>query len=268
MESKFILEELEREEAQFQKTLEKGEREFEKLVRNLSHKKKSPCSCCCGPCHPELVSGSLTISGQDAFNLYETYGFPLEITIELARERGLTVDEKEFQKAFQEHQKLSRAGSEQKFAGGLGDKSEDTVKLHTATHLLHSALRRVLGEHVEQRGSNITPERLRFDFSHPEKMTPEQIAEVEKLVNEAIQSDFPITCEETTVDSAKSAGAIGLFEHKYGDKVKMYTIGTFSREICGGPHVTHTGELGSFKILKEEASSRGVRRIKATVLSS
>ncbi len=250
-----ILEELAREEAQFQKTLEKGEKEFEKLVHSLS-------------CHPERSEGSQKhkiISGHDAFNLYETYGFPLEMTQELAAEKGLKVNAKEFQKAFEEHQALSRAGSEQKFKGGLGDRSEQTVKLHTATHLLHAALRKVLGLHVEQRGSNITPERLRFDFSHPDKMTPAQIAEVEKLVNEAIAADAPVSCEETTVDAAKSAGAIGLFEHKYGDKVKMYSMGEFSREICGGPHVAHTGELGHFKILKEEASSRGVRRIKAVV---
>ncbi|MCF7905889.1 alanine--tRNA ligase [Candidatus Gracilibacteria bacterium] len=285
----FVLEELEREEAQFQKTLEKGEREFQKMIEPLScpptpscHPERSEGSSpSChfksrSSCHPEptkpahrggagrLDSGS-QISGADAFHLYETYGFPLEITQELAAEKGLTVDEKEFQRAFEAHQALSRAGSEQKFKGGLGDQSETTVKLHTATHLLHAALRKVLGLHVEQRGSNITPERLRFDFSHPEKMTPEQIAEVEQLVNEAIQADAPIHCEESTVDAAKEAGAIGLFEHKYGDKVKVYSMGEFSKEICGGPHVQSTGELGSFKILKEEASSRGVRRIKATV---
>ncbi len=216
----------------------------------------------------EVKGKQSQISGADAFNLYETYGFPLEMTVELAHERNLKVDEKGFQKAFAEHQALSRAGSEQKFAGGLGDRSEETVKLHTATHLLHAALRKVLGTHVEQRGSNITPERLRFDFSHPDKMTPEQITEVEKLVNEAIKTDAPVTCAEMTVSEAKAEGAMGLFEHKYGDKVKMYTMGNFSKEICGGPHVEHTGLLKSFKILKEEASSRGVRRIKAVVSPS
>ena len=297
---KFVTEELEREEALFSKTLERGEKEFEKLVHSLSssfchsgsplriasdeeakllRKRATQMGSEASGRNPVDKKNSFVIArnevtkqskipGPAAFNLYETYGFPLEMTVELAHERNLTVDEAGFQKAFQDHQALSRAGSEQKFAGGLGDRSEETVKLHTATHLLHSALRKVLGPHVEQRGSNITPERLRFDFSHPDKMTPEQIAEVEKLVNDAIKADAPITCEETTVDAAKSAGAIGLFEHKYGDKVKMYTMGTFSREICGGPHVMHTGALGSFKILKEEASSRGIRRIKAVVSSS
>ncbi|MCF7812152.1 alanine--tRNA ligase [Candidatus Gracilibacteria bacterium] len=267
----FILEELNREEAQFLKTLEKGEKEFEKLVSSLSR-------------HPEFISGSPkscssseipkqvrndkregVIAGSDAFNLYETYGFPLEMTMELAEEKQLTVDEDGFYKAQELHQQKSRAGAEKKFSGGLGDKSEETVKLHTATHLLHAALRKVLGEHVEQRGSNITPERLRFDFSHEEKMTPEQITEVEKLVNDAIQADVPITKKEMTVEEAKQSGAIGLFEHKYGDKVKVYSMGDLSKEICGGPHVEHTGQLGSFKIKKEQASSRGVRRIKAVV---
>ncbi|MCF7917505.1 alanine--tRNA ligase [Candidatus Gracilibacteria bacterium] len=244
-----ILDELHREEMQFLKTLEKGEKEFEKML-----------------CHPERSEGSLkTITGDQAFNLYETYGFPLEMTVELAAEKNLKVDIDGFYKAQELHQQKSRAGSEAKFAGGLGDRSEESVKLHTATHLLHAALRKVLGPHVEQRGSNITPERLRFDFSHEEKMTPEQIAEVEKLVNEAIASDHPVSWVETTVEEAKKAGAIGLFEHKYGDKVKMYSMGDFSREICGGPHVEHTGLLKSFKIKKEEASSRGVRRIKAVV---
>jgi alanyl-tRNA synthetase len=243
-----ILKTLEYEEKQFLRTLEKGEKEFEKLAEKIlihSHKKE--------------------ISGKKAFYLYETYGFPFEMTVELATEKGLTVEKDGFYKAQELHQQKSRAGAESKFKGGLGDRSETTVRLHTATHLLHTALRKVLGNHVEQRGSNITPERLRFDFSHGEKMSPEQISKVEQLVNEAIKADVPIVCAEVTVEKAKAKGAIGLFEDKYGDRVKMYTMGEFSREICGGPHVSRTGELGSFKIKKEESSSRGVRRIKAIV---
>lgn len=251
-----ILEELEREEAQFAKTLEKGLRIIEKMERigAFEHIPEGA--------EPKIFN---RVDANLAFDLYQTYGFPLEMTQEELSKRGLVVDENEFYKAQELHQQKSRAGAEAKFAGGLGDRSEETVRLHTATHLLHAALRKVLGDHVEQRGSNITPERLRFDFTHGDKMTPEQIAEVEKLVNEAITADAPVTCVETTVDEAKKAGAIGLFEHKYGDKVKMYTMGDFSREICGGPHVNRTGELGSFKIKKEESSSRGVRRIKAVV---
>ena len=156
-------------------------------------------------------------------------------------------------------------GSEQKFKGGLAEQNEKTIAYHTATHLLHKALQIVLGEHATQKGSNITTERLRFDFSHPEKMTKEQLQQVEDIVNEQIKRDLTVTCEEMTVEEAKKAGAMGLFENKYGDKVKVYTIGDFSKEICGGPHVTHTGELGHFKIKKEESSSAGVRRIKAVL---
>ena len=205
------------------------------------------------------------ISGKNAFNLYETYGFPIELTCEMAAEKGFEVDRAGYDAAFAKHQELSRAGAEQKFKGGLADHSEATARLHTATHLLQAALRKVLGTHVEQRGSNITAERLRFDFSHPDKMTPEQIAEVQVLVNDAIKRDLPISCDEMTVEEAKEAGAMGLFESKYGEKVKVYTMGDVSKEICGGPHAQHTGELVGFKILKEESSSRGVRRIKAVI---
>ena len=187
------------------------------------------------------------------------------MTIEEAKKHDLTVDREGFDRAFEEHQEKSRAGAEEKFKGGLQDNSEATARLHTATHLLHSALKKVLGDHVEQRGSNITAERLRFDFSHPDKMIPEQKEEVEKLVNTAIKSDAEVTMETMTVDEAKSAGAIGLFEGKYGEKVKVYTMGDFSKEICGGPHVEKLGELGSFKIKKEQSSSAGIRRIKATL---
>jgi len=190
----------------------------------------------------------------------------------MAVERGQVVDRVVFQEEFRKHQELSRAGSEQKFAGGLADTSEATVKLHTATHMLHQALRSVLGQHVAQKGSNITPERLRFDFSHPVKMTPEQIQATETLVNENIKKDLPVHFLMLTLDEAKTRGAIGLFEDKYatlGDKIKVYFIGNeatgeyYSKEVCGGPHVEHTGLLGHFKIVKEEAVAGGVRRIKA-----
>ncbi len=245
----FIFEELNIEETQFRKTLEQGEKEFTKVAEKiLEHSPKKE------------------LSGKVAFNLYETYGFPLEMTVELAEEKGMSVDVEGFKKAEEKHKEASRAGAEKKFQGGLSRENlEEEKKLHTATHLLHTALRKVLGDHVEQRGSNITAERLRFDFSHPEKMTPEQIEEVERLVNEAIHAHAPVTCTEMTVDEAKAQGAIGLFEDKYGASVKVYTMGEFSKEICGGPHVDNTSELGCFKIRKEEASSRGVRRIKAVI---
>ena len=233
------------EKDKFVKTLSHGEKEFEKAIQRLKQENKD------------------TIDGQTIFKLYETYGFPPEITSDLAEEQGFKIDMTEFDKLFKEHQDKSRMGSEQKFKGGLADQNEQTIKYHTATHLLHKALQIVLGDHAKQKGSNITTERLRFDFSHPEKMTKEQLQQVEDIVNEKIKEDLPVTCEEMTVEEAKKAGATGLFENKYGEKVKVYTIGDFSKEICGGPHVKHTGELGKFKILKEESSSAGVRRIKA-----
>ena len=232
------------EKDKFVKTLSHGEKEFEKAIQRLKQENKD------------------TIDGQTIFKLYETYGFPPEITSDLAEEQGFKIDMTEFDKLFKEHQDKSRMGSEQKFKGGLADQNEQTIKYHTATHLLHKALQIVLGDHAKQKGSNITTERLRFDFSHPEKMTKEQLQQVEDIVNEKIKEDLPVTCEEMTVEEAKKAGATGLFENKYGEKVKVYTIGDFSKEICGGPHVKHTGELGKFKILKEESSSAGVRRIK------
>ena len=211
------------------------------------------------------VSGSV-IDGKLAFYMFETFGFPLEVTQEIAAERGLKVDVETFNKAFEEHQAKSRMAGEKLFKGGLADTSEESTKLHTATHLLHEALRRVLGNHVEQKGSNITPERLRFDFSHPDKMTPEQIKAVETLVNEQINRALPITLQDMSLEDAKAKGAIGLFESKYGERVNVYFMGDFSTEVCGGPHVQNTKDLGGFKIQKEEASSRGVRRIKAVVL--
>ena len=233
------------EKNKFIKTLAHGEKEFEKAINKAKSENKN------------------VIDGQTIFKLYETYGFPPEITADLAKEQGFEIDNSEFDKLFKAHQEKSRMGSEQKFKGGLAEQNEKTIAYHTATHLLHKALQIVLGEHAKQRGSNITTERLRFDFSHPEKMTKEQLQKVEDIVNEQIKRDLPVTCEEMTLEEAKKSGAMGLFENKYGDKVKVYTIGDFSKEICGGPHVTHTGKLGHFKIKKEESSSAGVRRIKA-----
>ena len=233
------------EKDKFIKTLGHGEKEFEKVINKLEHENKN------------------VIDGKTIFKLYETYGFPPEITADLAQEKGYKIDLTEFDKLFKEHQEKSRLGSEQKFKGGLAEQNEITTAYHTATHLLHQALRNVLGDHVKQSGSNITTERLRFDFSHPEKMTPEQIKQVEDIVNEQIKRDLNVVSEEMPLEEAKKSGAIGLFENKYGDTVKVYTIGDFSTEICGGPHVKHTGELGHFKIKKEESSSAGIRRIKA-----
>lgn len=245
----FILEHLEREEAQFRSTLVKGEKELN-----------------------EYLSRNEAIDGAKMFYFFETYGVPRELTGEIVRKMGRTVTKPEtFETAKESHQHLSRTAAAGKFKGGLVDHSAETTKLHTATHLLNAALRTALGGHVMQKGSNITAERLRFDFAHPEKMTPEQIAGVESLVNGAISADLPVSFHVTTVDGAKSEGAIGVFDERYGNEVKVYVVGdpeagnVFSREICGGPHVARTGMLGSFKIQKEESSSTGVRRIRAVV---
>ncbi|MBO4925757.1 MAG: hypothetical protein J5472_04705 [Clostridia bacterium] len=211
------------------------------------------------------LSTLTVLDGRSAFKLYDTYGFPIEMTKELAAEKGLTVDEEDFAQRFKQHQETSHAGAEQRFKGGLADASEQTACLHTATHLLQAALRHVLGDEVHQKGSNITAERLRFDFTFGRKMTPEELQEVERLVNVAIEAKAPVTMEEMTVAEAKAQGAMGLFESKYGERVKVYTMGKFSKEICGGPHASNTGDLVSFKIQKEESSSAGVRRIKATI---
>ncbi len=243
----FIFEELSREENKFSLTLEKGEKEFEKLLPNL------------------MKGNNRVISGRMAFKLYDTYGFPIELTMELAKENGFSVDKKGFDEAFEKHQAISRAGAEGQFKGGLADHSEQTTALHTATHLLHAALCRVLGGYVKQLGSNITAERLRFDFNNPQALTKEQIAEVEKLVNEVIEKDIPVECSTMTLEEAHEKGAAAQFDSKYGEKVSVYTIGDFSCEVCGGPHVKHTGELGHFRIVKEQSSSAGVRRIKAVV---
>lgn len=251
---KEIVETLTKEERQFGRTIQEGMKQVNKYIDQNSAQSQ----------------GLKIIPGDVAFHFYDTYGFPLELTKEIVSERGFTVDEPAFQKSFEEHQALSRAGAEQKFKGGLQDHSAETTKLHTATHLLNAALRTVLGEHVSQKGSNITAERLRFDFNHPDKMTPEQVKRVEDIVNEAIRKDLPVSYHVTNVDGAKAEGAIGVFDDRYGAEVKVYMVGDetkgiFSKEICGGPHVARTGMLGSFKIQKEESSSAGVRRIKAVV---
>ena len=218
----------------------------------------------------QITNTKKELNAQEIFELYTSYGFPLEMVKELAEEKGLSVDEKGFEEAFKKHQELSRAGAEGKFSGGLADDSEEVKQFHTATHLLHQALREVLGNHVAQKGSNITKERLRFDFSHPEKMTDEQKKEVEAIVNKQIKANLPVHFHEMTVEEAKEFGAIGLFEERYGEKVKVYTVGekedAFSKEICGGPHVEKTSELaGTFRIKKEESVSAGIRRIKAVL---
>ena len=241
-----ILQELHQEETRFGKTLDEGKREFDKIAAILKE------------------HGQNQINGRTAFKLYDTYGYPLEMTVELAAENGFTVDREGYEAAFRKHQELSRQG-EGTFKAGLADHSEATVAMHTATHLLHKALKVVLGEHCNQKGSNITPERLRFDFTHPEKMTPEQIQKVEDLVNEQIQKDLPVKREMMTLDEARAQGATALFSSKYGEQVSVYSIGDFSKEVCGGPHVGHTGDMGHFKILKESSSSAGVRRIKAVL---
>ncbi|ADN01748.1 alanine--tRNA ligase [Spirochaeta thermophila] len=244
----FVLEELRGEEDKFLKTLQKGEHEFEKMLPNL------------------LKNPKKVIPGRIAFRLYDTYGFPIEVTEELAREHGLTVDRAGFDEEFERHRERSKQGADRVFKGGLADHTEETTKLHTATHLLHQALRIVLGPHVQQKGSNITPERLRFDFSHPEKLTPEQIRKVEEIVNQKIKEDLPVTMEVMTLEEAKEKGAIAFFTDRYDEKVKVYSVGDFSKEVCGGPHVERTGVLGRFKIVKEQSSSAGVRRIRAVLL--
>jgi len=268
---KFIFEELEKEENKFNKTIEQGLKIFEK--RRL------------GGFGQIVFGGSqrgkkTEISGKEVFDLFQTHGFPLEMTKEIAKEKGFSVDENGFYKEYRKHQELSRISAEKKFKGGLASGGEMEMKYHTATHLLHAALKAVLGDRAKQAGSNITAERLRFDFTHPEKLMPQQISEVEDLVNAEIKKNQEVKVQELSVEEAKKAGAIGIFEQKYGEKVKVYSIGPstnstssrqagsgrpFSVEICGGPHVERTGVLGHFKITKEESSSAGVRRIKAVL---
>ena len=233
------------EKDKFVKTLAKGEKEFAKEIETIKQQGKD------------------TVPGKMVFRLYDTYGFPPEETEELAQENGMKIDKEEFEKLFKEHQEKSRAGAEQKFKGGLASTGEMETKYHTATHLLNAALKQVLGSHVHQRGSNITAERMRFDFSHPAKMTAEEKQATEDLVNEWIKEAIPVEHLEMKKDEAIRLGAEAMFIEKYGDIVSVYKIGDKSIELCGGPHVKNTSELGHFKIKKEESSSSGVRRIKA-----
>jgi len=240
-----ILSEIKKEKEKFETTLSNGEKEFLKITEKLK----------------EL--GINKINGKTLFRLYDTFGFPPEVTEELAKEIDFEVDMESFKSLYKEHQELSRKGSEAKFKGGLADNSLETTKYHTATHLIHQALKNILGDYVEQRGANITSERIRFDFVQPTKVERETLDKVEDMVNYIISQNIPVICEEMTKDSAKASGAHGIFNDKYGDRVKVYKIGTFSKEICGGPHVENTGILENIKIVKEEAVSSGVRRIKA-----
>ena len=242
-----IAETLGREETKFKATLERALRHYQRVVDCLRQE------------------GRQTISGEEAFDLFETYGFPLQFTVELAKEQGLAVDEAGFEACYSAHRQGSRDALDEKFKGGLADHSEQTTRLHTASHLLQAALRLVLGTGVHQMGSNITPERLRFDFSHPEKVTPEQLALVEGMGNAQIAGDLSVSMEIMPLSQAVEAGALAFFGEKYGELVKVYSMGAFSKEVCGGPHVQHTGELGHFRILKEEAVGRGVRRIRAVL---
>jgi alanyl-tRNA synthetase len=238
---------LEAEENRFNQTLDKGAAMFAKVAEQLK------------------AHNQTQISGKTAFKLYDTFGYPLEMTLELAKEQGLEVDVAGFEEANRKHQELSRTTSAGSFKAGLQDNSEVVTRMHTATHLLHAALHKVLGPTANQKGSNITAERLRFDFTWPDKMTESQIAEVEKLVNEWIEQGIDVTKKLTTVEEAKAEGAVALFGAKYGEQVSLYSIGEVSKEICCGPHVENTKELGSFKIQKEQSSSAGVRRIKAVI---
>src|SRR3989344_604867 len=243
LDSKRISIELIKEEKNFLETLEQGLRFFDKIIK-----------------------GKKEISGKNSFLLYQSYGFPFEMTKELCEEKGIILSEKEFKKELRKHQELSRTASAGKFKSGLADNSESTTRLHTATHILNQALRNVLSvPSIEQKGSNITPERLRFDYSFDRKLTPEEIKEIEDEVNFQINRNLEMTYKEISVEEAKKTGAIGVFDHKYGEKVKVYTLGDYSKEICGGPHVKNTKEMGHFKIIKEESSSKGVRRIKAVL---
>jgi alanyl-tRNA synthetase len=242
-----ILDELQAEEERFEKTLTRGTAELTKILGKLTE-------------HAQT-----TVSGRVAFRLFDTYGFPLEFTEEICAEQGLTVDRKGFEKAFAKHREVSKQGAEKSFKGGLQDHSDATTRLHTATHLLHKSLQLVLGDHVQQKGSNITADRLRFDFSHPAKMTAEEKQQVEAMVNDVIGKDMPISMETMTLEEARQVGAMALFDGKYSEQVKVYSIGDFSKEVCGGPHVERTGELGHFRIKKEASSSAGVRRIRAVL---
>jgi len=243
-----ILNALTHEEERFGRTLERGLREFEKLEEGLQQR------------------GETVLAGEGVFRLFDTFGFPPTLTAELARERGLSIDLDSFNTLFKQHQERSRQANQEKFAGGLADHSERTMRLHTATHLLHQALRDVLGTHVRQMGSNITPQRLRFDFSHPEKLTPEEIQRIEEIVNQQIQRNLQATMEVMPLQQALDQGALAFFGERYGDLVKVYKIGDYSMEVCGGPHVQHTGGMGHFRIIKAESTGQRVQRIRADLV--
>ena len=239
-----ILTKLGEEIEKFSKTIQLGQKEFEKVA---------------------YWSKDKVINGKTAFRLYDTFGFPIELTIEMASEIGYNVDVEGYKKAFQEHQEKSRTAAAGAFKGGLSDTSANTAHLHTATHLLLAGLKTLFDPNIIQKGSNITPERLRFDFNFQRKMTPDELAQLEKFVNDAIKAEIEVVCQEMTLDQAHKSGATGIFDSKYGERVKVYTIGNISSEICGGPHAKNTKDLKSFKIIKEESSSSGVRRIKAVI---
>jgi len=239
--------ELAAEEEKFESTLSRGMTELDKVLSRVA------------------AHGQKALSGRVAFRLYDTYGFPLEFTEEICSEKGVSVDRPGFEKAFKKHKEVSKQGADKAFKGGLADASRAATRLHTATHLLHRSLQMVLGDHVKQKGSNITAERLRFDFSHSAKMTPEEIRKAEGLVNDAIERRLPVTVSTMSLEEARKRGAMALFGGKYDEQVKVYVIGDFSEEVCGGPHVANTSELGQLRILKEESSSAGVRRIRAVL---
>jgi len=243
----FIQSELNLEETRFRKTLKIGNREFYRTLIDLNKNEKN------------------LIPGKVAFRLYDTYGFPIELTEELAEENGIAVDRAGFDEAYKKHQKISKKGADNAFKGGLADDSLMSTRYHTATHLLHEALRRVLGEHVAQKGSNITADRLRFDFVHPRPMTDEEKDSVEKMINDRIAENLPVSVRSMSIEQARNINARALFEGKYGEKVKVYSIGDFSIEICGGPHVEAIGDIGVFSIVKEQSVSRGIRRVRAVL---
>ncbi len=255
----YILDELKKETDRFEATLEKGMKEFEKCVQGIARKnefmKKSD---------PDYRDETV-IGGKQAFHLYDTYGFPAELTEELAAERGLSVDKEGFGLCFKEHQEKSRALEKGQAKGGLESRSEQAVRYHTATHLLNAALKKVLSPDCNQKGSNINDERMRFDFNFDRPMTEDEIRQVENLVNEKIEEDIPVVYREMSLEEARKENFVGVFDSKYGETVKTYSIGEFSKEMCGGPHAKSTGELGRFRIVKEQSSSAGVRRIKAVL---
>ncbi len=251
----FAKTELQKEVEKFSKALEEGHKEFDKVIAGIEKHKEFALK------NGEIVPS--VISGKACFRLYDTFGFPFELTKELAKEIGFSVDEEGYKKAYAEHQEKSRSASAGTFKGGLADTSEKSAYLHTATHLLMAGLRKMFGAGVMQKGSNITPERMRLDFNVDHKLTAEELKTLEDFVNDSIKRALPVTFEEMSLDEAKKSGAVGVFESKYGEKVKVYTIGDVSKEICGGPHAKNTKDLHHFKIVKEESSSAGIRRIKA-----